>query len=171
MPDRSWVPDSLNYSLIPDTCECGSCADSYGAPDCQYRKYLLGVIRRVKNTHCVDITRVFGSVVTGKERPGDIDVLIDLDTPAWNEKLEIVEEERVLTPEEKKSLGQVLKLAEAAYGALDPFFRLNGELWVRNETATGWIRAKNAKKIYREACRSGVPVKDIYNLPFVADLT
>lgn len=83
---------------------------------------------------------VFGSASTkGLSNANDIDVLLDLDA----------------TPANKKFVKQLRLIAYQFYGWFDPFVLKDGVLWVRNDEATGWIQAKNARGILADARKFG----------------
>lgn len=86
---------------------------------------------------------VFGSAARG-EVPNDLDVFA------------------VLDPRSAEA-GKLLALARANYGWLDVFIRPpgTGRLLVRNETATGWATARNARCIVMAIERDGIPLGEL----------
>jgi 8-oxo-dGTP pyrophosphatase MutT (NUDIX family)/GNAT superfamily N-acetyltransferase len=89
---------------------------------------------------------VFGSTATKSLRDAnDFDVFLDLDA----------------NPEHKKYVKPVLNLSYRYYGWIDPFVIKDGVLYVRNDTATGWTRAKNAQAILKNIRAQGRPIDQI----------
>ena len=89
---------------------------------------------------------VFGSAATRDvAQAKDFDVFLDLDA----------------NPEHKKYLKPVLNLSYNYYGWIDPFAIKNGVLYVRNDTATGWTQAKNARAILANIRSQGKPINQI----------
>lgn len=91
---------------------------------------------------------VFGSSARGKEKPSDIDLVIDLrgkgSHSAWVD---------------------FIKLSKEYYGQLDPFILAdNGiadgkpiyRLWVRNDSATGWVPSRNHVKMWDNIKQQGI---------------
>lgn len=105
---------------------------------------------------------VFGSLARSAERPGDLDLLIDLrHEDDWRAA---------------RAARLALRLARENYGKVDPFLRTRDGLIVRNDEATGWQRAKNARAILGNATREGVPISEVVarhgdvTLDFIPDL-
>lgn len=163
----SKIPADLDYALIPRDCTCGLCAaEGIGPPDCRYRSYLQGIIRRLQRNSLAPRMRGIGSFFTDKPRPGDIDVVIDLDNPIWQGSIgHPTGDQSVMDPSVSHALSVVLAISRAAYGALDPFYRWNGQLYVRNDHAMGWIRARHARSIYKAARDSGVEILEFVPPP------
>jgi predicted nucleotidyltransferase len=89
---------------------------------------------------------VFGSVATKElSQANDFDVFFDLDS----------------NPEYKKHITPIMELARNYYGWIDPFVLEDNVLYVRNDEATGWVRAKNAKEILKNVKLHGVPISQI----------
>ena len=89
---------------------------------------------------------VFGSTATKSlQDANDFDVFLDLDAH----------------PEHKKYVKPVLNLSYRYYGWIDPFVIKDGVLYVRNDTATGWTRAKNAQAILKNIRAQGRPIDQI----------
>ena len=88
---------------------------------------------------------VFCSIVTGKTYPGDVDIFVDF-------------------TELPIGVTALLELAQRYYGMFDPFIyvRTGGRnvLYTRNDEATGWVPAKNARAILRNAM-AGRPLSEI----------
>lgn len=88
--------------------------------------------------------RVFGSAARPRSNPNDLDVFVDLrGTDAkWDQ------------------LGALLRIARTHYGLLDPFLRTDQGLLVRNDVATGWTLAKNARALEAAMDRDAAPLPD-----------
>jgi hypothetical protein len=84
---------------------------------------------------------VFGSAATAVVEPNDIDIFIDYTHQV----------------KEIGGLGDLMVLARKHYGRLDPFVLKDNTLWTRNDTASGWIKARNARGLIA-ACRKGIPL-------------
>jgi 8-oxo-dGTP pyrophosphatase MutT (NUDIX family) len=114
------------------------------------------ILEQLKALPYADKIKVFGSVVSGKHVPGDIDLVCDIrgadngrKHPAWRD---------------------LLSIASKHYGSVDPFIiadagLVNGKmtyyLWARNDYATGWIRSRNSRKMLKNMEQQGVPVKNV----------
>lgn len=88
---------------------------------------------------------VFGSASLLGAEPGDIDVCIIHDNKSGNTSTSQYQE--------------IMSLARREYGWLDPFILSGERLLVRNDEATGWIMAKNAKSIKASIRRDGIPLR------------
>jgi hypothetical protein len=96
---------------------------------------LLHELRRLPHASQV---RVFGSLITDKSQPVDVDVgLVALECATWDH----VRQRYAAT------VHTLLALAHAHYGWLDPYVLLEGNVVVRNDEATGWKVAANAGSI------------------------
>ena len=88
---------------------------------------------------------VFGSIAMGKTYPGDVDIFVDF-------------------TENQTGATALLSLAHRYYGMFDPFIYVHtggrNVLYTRNDEATGWVPAKNAKAILRNAM-AGRPLSEI----------
>ncbi len=91
---------------------------------------------------------VFGSMGKGAARPGDIDVVCDVqglqDLPLG-------------------SLRPLLAACRRHYGWVDAFIRTEGELWVRSDEATCWVRAKNTAGLVASMA-DAVPLAQVIEL-------
>lgn len=120
-------PKWLDYSRISRDCVCGKCEPAYGPPDCRYRESLPKIVVFMKTMPIASRMRLFGSAARGKPRPGDIDVMVDLDDPAWEGS--VGGEWAIQKPmaaDHAGALRQLLTMARHAYGCIDPFWRWNG---------------------------------------------
>ncbi len=88
--------------------------------------------------------KVFGSAITDKVRPGDIDCLLEADLDYIDPQVRVL-----------------LSWATKLYGTFDPFYYWTSQrvLFARNDTANQWIRAKNARTILK-AGQAGIPILD-----------
>ena len=89
--------------------------------------------------------RIFGSVAAGKERPGDVDLMVDYS-------------DRPGEPAKVPGASRLLALAREHYGSFDPYIKTADGLFVRNDEATGWTKAKNAQEIWDESQKNGKPL-------------
>jgi hypothetical protein len=98
------------------------------------------IIRKLQALPYADSITVFGSVARGEARlASDVDIFCDSeDAPSG-----------------------IMRIASQHYGALDPFYVETGVLMVRNDYATGWTRAKNARDILANIRKEGVPLNSI----------
>jgi hypothetical protein len=89
-----------------------------------------------ENTLC-DHIFVFGSAVVRPDEANDLDVGL------------ILAPGEIKTETVRAFTGALIHIARQFYGSFDPFVLLEktGKLWVRNDEATGWVMAKNAKKL------------------------
>lgn len=101
---------------------------------------------------------VFGSLARGKEFPGDIDVYLDQSTQSMDEFIY------------SKTASELLWFSQKFYGSFDPFVLvskgfIDGKaetlLITRNDYGTGWIKAKQARKILGDIQAQGVPLATI----------
>lgn len=100
-----------------------------------------------------DVIVVFGSVATGQKVAADLDVCLGAeDCDDWSSEIGL---------RYADSAKDLLKLAYAYYGWLDPFVQTRSSLNVRNDHATGWMRAKNAKALTAAIRDHGVPIKTV----------
>jgi predicted nucleotidyltransferase len=104
---------------------------------------ILSELREVSGASQV---RVFGSAAKGKQVPGDLDLYVDLNG---------------LEPDVEKALtGALMSLARKHYGLVDPFLDKKGVLYTRNDSATGWEKAKQAGKISGDG-RAGITIDHV----------
>jgi predicted nucleotidyltransferase len=90
---------------------------------------------------------VFGSASTkGLNQANDLDVVLDLDT----------------TPTAKVYLKPLMQLAKQYYGWIDNFAIKDGILWVRDDEANRYIKAKNSQKILSDIKKYGKPIGDVF---------
>lgn len=108
------------------------------------RPRLAAILAALKAHPLAPYLVVFGSVARGTSGPySDLDVFLDCAC-------------REPTPSE---LGALLALCRRYYGSLDVFLRTQtAGLYVRDEEATDWTRARNARSILRSVRREGVPL-------------
>jgi hypothetical protein len=110
--------------------------------DIRANPILLEVFEQLKSMPLL----VFGSAATkGLANANDIDVVIDLDA----------------NPSHQVYLKPVRQLARKYYGWVDNFAIKNGELWVRNDEATAYVKAKNAAAILKNIKRDAKPISEI----------
>lgn len=98
--------------------------------------------------------RIFGSVARGEADPKDLDVV-----------LIIPERRAAFKPHEHPLAVTLLRLSRQHYGWLDPFLRLEDTLLVRDDRATGWIRAQNAVALLRAMDQDSVSFADVMARP------
>lgn len=91
---------------------------------------------------------VFGSMAAGAARPGDIDVVCDMQ---GQQELPL------------GSLAQLLSVCRRHYGWVDAFVLRDGELLVRSDQATAWWPAKNARGL-RKAMADALPLAEVVEL-------
>lgn len=102
---------------------------------------LSTVVRELMALPYASEIHVFGSYAGTKEKPVDIDVFIDL---------------RGQSDQRIARYNELLHVGARHYGFLDPFLRTDAGLLVRNDTSTGWTRAKNATAIEAAMDAGGV---------------
>lgn len=92
--------------------------------------------------------KVFGSYAKQVATPKDIDVVVEFSASSTND--------------EQAELSRLLSLSRQYYGALDLFVKQPGfPLLVRNDLATGWQKAKNAKALNVAMETDGICLNDI----------
>jgi hypothetical protein len=115
---------------------------------------LDGILLEISQMPMKGQALIFGSCATDKVNPGDVDVWLDM---------------RELTLDEFKackgfaSVKPLLDLARQHYGLLDPFIRFQDDvLVVRNDEATGWTMAKNARALVRSMDESSCSLQQAF---------
>jgi predicted nucleotidyltransferase len=105
------------------------------------------LLRHLSGKPYADKITVFGSVARVGSAPRDLDVVLDLGPGS-----------------DPYNYMDLLALARKFYGSFDPFIRAGRILYARNDEATGWIRAKQARAIqYRQVSgRMGKPLQQVY---------
>lgn len=99
-----------------------------------------------------DSLKVFGSLAKGAEKPADVDVaLLALGCATFEE----AQDRHALT------VRPMLNLAWRHYGWLDPFVLTQEGLFVRNDRATGWVKAAKQKELVL-AIEQGVPLRELH---------
>jgi len=99
------------------------------------RLRIIAILRWLKKQSFADRVLVVGSVAHGKPDPGDLDIVVDVQS--------------VTTDNELWKIGsRLLYVARLPkyYGLFDPFLLLSNGLWVRNDEATDWEKSKLCKK-------------------------
>lgn len=96
---------------------------------------LGSIARRMSALPYADRIKVFGSMAKESETPGDIDVFVDLTDREFVDDRQCAE------------FIALLRLANRNYGLVDPFLRFKNALIVRNDQATNWTSARNARSI------------------------
>lgn len=91
--------------------------------------------------------KVFGSLNTSKENPFDVDCFIDARDISFSH-------------ENLKPFSPLIALAKKHYGSIDPFIIFKNALYVRSDTATHWIPARNAKELEGAMTKVGVSIMD-----------
>lgn len=114
-----------------------------------YNQQLLGMAKAMARLPYADKIIVFGSMAAGSSLPGDIDVFVDLsDTDLTDER-------------QYQQFSGLIKLARLNYGYVDPFLRFKNTLIVRNDTATGWTRASNARAMCQNMDEQAKPLSEV----------
>lgn len=108
------------------------------------------ILHELERCPGTDALRIFGSVARGDADPKDLDVV-----------LSIPERRGAFKAHEHALANTLLRFARQHYGWLDPFLRLDDALLVRDDRATGWIRAKNAAALLRAMDQDGVRLADV----------
>jgi hypothetical protein len=96
-----------------------------------------------------DRIKVFGSMARESEAPGDIDVFVDLTDREFVDDRQCAE------------FIALMRLANRNYGLVDPFLRFKNGLIVRNDQATNWTSAKNARAICKNMDAEARPISEI----------
>lgn len=89
---------------------------------------------------------VFGSMAAHAKNPGDIDVFLDCRGTAYS------------TADKSGQLAgyaELIRISRKHYGSVDPFLVFDDCLLVRNDLATGWARARNAKSLLKQMDQHG----------------
>lgn len=89
---------------------------------------------------------VFGSMAAHTDNPGDIDVFLDCRGTAYS------------TADKSGQLAgyaELIRISRKHYGSVDPFIVFDDCLLVRNDFATGWARARNAKSLLKQMDQHG----------------
>lgn len=114
-----------------------------------YNQQLLGMAKAMARLPYADKIKVFGSMAAGSSLPGDIDVFVDLSDTILTDDRQYME------------FSGLLKLARLNYGSVDPFLRFRNTLIVRNDTATGWTRASNARAMRQNMDEQAKPLSEV----------
>lgn len=93
--------------------------------------------------------RVFGSMAEGKDTPGDIDVFVDMS------------EIRYTNSDQCREFFDLIRLANRNYGYVDPFIQFSDSLVVRNDQATGWMRARNKVAMKKSMNAQARPLDEV----------
>lgn len=89
---------------------------------------------------------VFGSMAAHKENPGDIDIFLDCRGTAGS-----AADKR----DQLSGYAELIRISRKHYGSVDPFLIFDDCLLVRNDLATGWVRARNAKSLLKQMEKHG----------------
>lgn len=114
-----------------------------------YSQKLLGLAKAMARLPYADKIKVFGSMAAGSPLPGDIDVFVDLQGTDLTDDRQYLE------------FSELMKLARLNYGAVDPFLRFKNTLIVRNDTASGWKRASNARALRQNMDEQAKPLSEV----------
>jgi hypothetical protein len=96
------------------------------------------ILSRLRSLEIADRVTVFGSLARGKIIPGDVDAFVG-------------------KPEGKIGASHLMAIAGDENGYFDPFLMSgDGVLLTRDETASGWTRAVNARGFLRSIEKEGV---------------
>jgi predicted nucleotidyltransferase len=114
-----------------------------------FNQKLLGIAKAMARLPYADKIKVFGSMAEGSLQPGDIDVFVDLSDTALTDDSQY------------QQFSELIKLARRNYGFVDPFLRFKNTLIVRNDTASGWTRASNARAMRQNMDEQAKPLKEV----------
>jgi hypothetical protein len=108
-------------------------------------KNILKILNNSKFAKFKEHMKIFGSITTDKPEPNDIDIMLD-----YSEFKGSVHE-----PNSIPDINIFLSLARKYYGYVDVFVRVGKKLYVRDDTASGWIIAKKSKQIWNDSVKYG----------------
>ena len=92
---------------------------------------------------------VFGSVARGDSGEfSDLDLVVDLRVHPCDALYQ--------ANSDLSAVHALLRLGRVHYGSFDPFLRFQDALLVRNPESTGWVHAKSARDILKNADQEGV---------------
>jgi len=106
------------------------------------------VLENLETLPFKDKIRVFGSIAQGSKDPGDIDLFVDLRDQAFVD-------DRQLQPYRR-----LISIAGSQYGWVDPFLMFENALFVRNDHATGWQRARNATALKKSMLEHSINLEE-----------
>lgn len=108
---------------------------------------------------------IAGSLAQGCRTPGDVDLVIDLRDRVFGTPGESTGRETL------RLFSDVLRLAGGPnYGLLDPFCLFKDRLITRNDDATGWQYAANARALRASLVDDMVPLWRVEPLPAMWEL-
>jgi hypothetical protein len=112
-------------------------------------KKLLDIAKAMARLPYADKIKVFGSMAVSSAQPGDIDVFVDLsDTSLTDDR-------------QYQEFSGLMKLARLNYGYVDPFLWFKNTLIVRNDTASGWTKASNARAMRQNMDEQAKPLSEV----------
>lgn len=114
------------------------------------------ILAHCRDSEHVSKMRVFGSVARGADRPGDLDLVVELTHLSCNDFFKTgawADFDFLLKFGYHKTFNLV--------GHFDPFIRLSDALLCRNDTSTDWAQAKNARALLKNIDKEGVPVLEV----------
>lgn len=92
---------------------------------------------------------LFGSLVSDKANPNDVDCFLDArEYASWEDTLKAY----------RQTIAGMRRIAYVHYGSVDPFVRTQSQLIVRNDEATGWKVAANARALTHAMEKQAVPL-------------
>jgi hypothetical protein len=130
------------------------------AKQLEHNASLNQVLSKLRTNAFANAMFVFGSVATGKESPGDVDVVVDMTayTLAFDPVTGTMFDPGV-------ELAPLVKLMrECPYGTLDVFVKFKDALLVRNNTSTGFVKAKQAKQLWISMQQTMRSLSEVANL-------
>lgn len=132
---------------------------------------LCKLLRILKASPLAGRIRVFGSYVTDKPLPKDLDIVIDFDDMPAQQVLRMpgeirTEVHRILTlssdayRRKRVASPNGFYVQGRYYGLLDVFLKTQEALFVRDDLGNRFIRARMARAIWRSAT-SGMPISEV----------
>jgi hypothetical protein len=113
---------------------------------------LLSIANAIACLPYAEQVRVFGSMAAGSLSPGDIDLFVDCKDVSFTDDRQL------------SQFSGLLRISRSNYGWVDPFIQFKNTLLVRNDQATGWVRAANARSIKTDMSAHGIPLAEIIRL-------
>lgn len=110
---------------------------------------LLGIAKQMSSLPCAPKIQVFGSMAELKENPVDIDVFVDMSDIPFT------------SSDQCREFFDLIRLAHRNYGYVDPFIRFSDALVVRNDEASGWMKANNRRAIEKNMASQAKPLADV----------
>lgn len=106
------------------------------------------ILRYLRSHKMASSIYIVGSVAKGSPTPRDVDVLVDMRGSNYSHEALV----------QLWSLLYIASRQSGNYGLVDIFVMFSDRLVVRNDEATGWAKAKNAKAIKANFVMDMVPV-------------